>query len=460
MRNVPSVVIGIMMTGCLFGVAVAAEQSASQGDIERQEISVTDEEKKDSSVHNFPLASEIAGTNLEKQRNAYLKTHHLRMGFDKKGSYIGWGEASIETLPESIDFGQKRIGTFEKAFADAKGGFVRTKKQQVTVRVIRKFFHDDKSNKDYELKDGTSENIKKKIFALTEAKLDQMLRELDVDPKSLENSDIYQKRTLVEDSLNKTITVTALHAIPGVRILATFEDVKGVGVLIKQNQKTASLAKAIASQNLVGYPSAIDPVDAINGQLDTVFSNDTDYISQYGVRIMVDEYGNRVLVSFGQWSPKVTRSDTKMTINMAVKAAKQIAYEQAISYMTQFVRTTLALDVNTKIKDNNVTNQLVHTDNRIEKISNSSVAALVNQYIDENSTATIEGVAEVKTWAVNHPETGHLIVGKVLMWSPATQEYARQKNRTNTSSVDDDRANNSKKSHKIFQSKDVGDEDF
>lgn len=424
---------------------------------------VTAEEKEDSSVHNFPKVSEIAGSNLEQQRDKWLKGDQNRsrkkLGFDRKGSYIGWGMAPIEVDPKQVDFGQKRIMAFEKAFADAKGKFVRTKKQKVATEVTRKFFHDDKEKIDVELKDGRLVGIGKKLAALTEAKLDKALIDLGVDPKDIENSDIAQKRTLAENSLSKNITIKAVQRIPGIRILATFEDVKGVGVLIKQNRNYSNLASAIASHKLIGYPSKTDPVDDIANQLEQKFIENKDYIPQYGVRIMVDEAGNRVLVSFGQWSPKVTRSDSRMKINMAVKAAKDIAYNQALSYMTQFVNTTLSLEDDTKLKDSDMIKKITHTNKSEERIESSSVGASIDKFIKETSNVSLEGVTETMNWTVNHPETGHLIVGKVLMWSPLTQEYARQKPRQRNKQSTGSRKVRKIQS-KIRTSVDIGNDDF
>jgi hypothetical protein len=423
----------------------------------------TQEEKEDSSVHNFPLASEVAGTNLEKQRDKWLKGDKVRakkkLGFDKKGSYIGWAVSAIEANPKQTDFGQKRIMAFEKAYSDAKAKFVQTKRQKVVVDTIRKFFHNDDMSKDVELKDGKLIGISKKIAALTEAKLDRALREMGVDPKDVENSDISSKRVLAENSLSKTITISAIESVPGIRILATFEDINGVGVLIKHNRNYSNLATAISTGRMVDYPTKTNPVEDITDQLNNTFVEDVDYISNYGVRIMVDEAGNRVLVSFGQWSPKVTKSDSQFTVNMGVQAAQRHAYNLALSYITQFVRTTLSLKDMSKLNDADKKDIIERTAGATTEQEKHEVGAFINNLVTENSSWTPEGVAEAITWTTNHPETGHLIVGKVLMWSPMTQEYAKQ-----GSKLEVQKAIKKKKEKKIESkvrtSIDLGDDDF
>lgn len=398
-----------------------------------QEVQVTDEERIDASP--FPSAEDIGGNNLERKRDNYLKKINqkrrekglpiIKLGFNKDGSYIGWKLASIEKKAKSVDFAQKRVGSFLKAFTDAKGDFVQAKKQTVTVSIEREFFHDDRDDLKLEV-DGTAARISKKLARVAEVKLDKMLKKLGVNPQTIGDASIEKKRQLAKDAINKEVNVRAVSSVSGIIILKTFEDLQSVGVLIKQKSSYASLAKAIASRKLVGYPAKVDPVAAISEQLEQKFVDDKMYVTQFGVRNMVDEAGNRVLVSYGQWSPKITKNDSKMKINMAIKAAREIAHDEALSYMTQFINTTLALDKTKNIKDSDEITEITKENEKSEN-ETSSVGAIIDKLVKENSNVTLEGVSSVKTWTVNHPETGHLVVGTVLMWSPLTQEAARQK---------------------------------
>ena len=380
------------------------------------EIKITQEEKNDSSVHNFPIISQIDGNRLEKQRNDYLDNKNISLGNDIKGNYVGWGEAAISVSPKSIDFAQKRIMAFEKAFIDAKAKFVRMKAQETASTISRELFQDDRDRNIVEIKDGVIVSLAKKIHALTEAAIDEKLIEYGVDPSTVANSNINKKRKLMKNSISKQITIKAVENISGIRVIATFEDVTGVGVLIKASPKYRDIARAIASKKLIGYPTKIDPKESIRQQLNSRLNND-DYFLQHGLRIMTDDSGNRVLVSFGQWSPKVTRN------------AKGIAYDHALSYITMFVNTTLALENKTKLSDSETINILSHTDGATEEQQNSSVGAMLERFVKETSRVSIEGVSEVHSWATNHPETGHILVCSVLMWSPTTQEYSRAYNK-------------------------------
>jgi len=423
------------------------------------EIKVTQEEKNDSSVHNFPIFSQIDGNRLEKQRNDYLDNKNISLGNDIKGNYVGWGEVAISVSPKSIDFAQKRIMAFEKAFVDAKAKFVRMKAQETASTISRELFQDDRDRNIVEIKDGVIVSLAKKIHALTEAAIDEKLIEYGVDPSTVANSNINKKRILMKNSISKQIAVTAVENISGIRVIATFEDVTGIGVLIKASPKYRDIARAIASKKLVGYPTKIDPKDSIRQQLNSRLNND-DYFLQHGLRIMTDDSGNRVLVSFGQWSPKVTRNDSRLRINTAIKSAKGIAYDHALTYITMFVNTTLALENKTKLSDSEEINILSLTDGATEEQQNSSVGAMLERFVKETSRVSIEGVSEVHSWATNHPETGHLLVGSVLMWSPTTQAYSRAYNKKfrpkqETKKLKLQQYNDNQGDYKAYNSKDL-----
>jgi hypothetical protein len=177
---------------------------------------------------------------------------------------------------------------------------------------------------------------------------------------------------------------------------------------------------------------------------------------------MTDDSGNRVLVSFGQWAPKITKHDSRMKINTAIKAAKGIAYDQALSYITMFVNTTLALENKTKLSDSETINALSRTDGTNEEQESSSVGAMLEKFVKETSRVTIEGVSQVHSWAINHPETGHPLVGTVLMWSPTTQEYARAYDKKRPINKKDNKKKQNKgssqKNYKMYKSMDFGDD--
>jgi hypothetical protein len=56
-----------------------------------------------------------------------------------------------------------------------------------------------------------------------------------------------------------------------------------------------------------------------------------------------------------------------------------------------------------------------------EQVEDTKVGGKISKYINENGRSKLKGEIPVHTWTGNHPVTGHLIVGKIMMWSPASQ---------------------------------------
>ena len=367
-RSLVCPVIWILVMGSVYG------QSEMGG--EAMPPPIQEEKKFSTPNHMFPVADEVSGSKLVQQREKYLSTRGWRLGFTKKGSYLGWGEASINLPPDDLRFGQKRLTSFEKAFADAKGEYVRAKKRRTTTSTIRKLFHDDSDPSPADVLDRKSslEVIGEKLTKLTEANLDARLLEEGIDPTEIANKSVKQKRKLARDAIARKIMVNAVESVTGVRVLATFEDLTSVGALIVCSDEMRQIAQALAHGKTVGLPPKGDPRDAIAEQINSKAPKDVDLAFVHGVRVMTDDNGDRALVAFGQWAPQGTRNDSRMKQSMAIKAAREIAYNQADGALTDFIRSTTALTSRSKIEDSDSIDRLMRADSQedVESVQVSS----------------------------------------------------------------------------------------
>ena len=421
-----------------------------------------DQEEKTFSnpAHMFPLAEEVSGLKLQNQLQEYLDKRDWKLGFSKKGTYLGWGEAEINVPPDDLRFGQARIIAFEKAFADAKGEYAQTSQRRTTTQTVRQLFHDDREPSPADLVDEKSrlKLIYEKVEALTEAKLDEKLEEAGVDPKELQNKSVKKKQKMAADAISRTIATRSIQSVAGVRVLATFEDLEGVGVLIVCSDQMRQIAKAVADGKTVGHPSKKDPKESILEQIEAKAPKDVDLAFMHGVRVMIDENGDRALVSFGQSSPKITKNDSKMKKNMAIKAAREQAYALADGDLTDFIKSTVVLDQKTNIEGSDTMERLIRSDSSVEDTESNQIGSSLNKLIRQKGHATLQGTTTVKRWTANHPETGHLIVGHILMWSPATRDAAANKAERGYASSEGGQSKTRKYQNKVRQSADF-DED-
>ena len=53
-----------------------------------------------------------------------------------------------------------------------------------------------------------------------------------------------------------------------------------------------------------------------------------------------------------------------------------------------------------------------------------STLEFLDQWVKQRGSLKLEGIQTIESWTANHPDTGHLIVGHILAWSPATRDMA------------------------------------
>jgi hypothetical protein len=385
-------------------------------------------------VNVFPVAEQLTSSQIEDKRDGYLAKRSMVLGqnvvFNEQGNpvkqfYIGWGQANVSVKPTDIAFGDARVAAFESALLAAKGDYVKSQRRQIASESMQTFFQDERDfdpekavkNDDY------FNRMLDKLSTLGEAKIDALLKQAGEDPSKF---GVKEKQRLAEESFQKTISVNAMESVSGVRTLATFEDLNTVGVIIVYSQQLQAQAQDIARGKGVAKTQRIAGKPTILEQIESSIGGNPNYIFQHGIRILSDDKGNPALVAFGQSGVRVTNSDSKFKIDMAIKAAKSAAQSFASAQFSEFVNATVALEDKTQILNSTQINKINDSGMTTEE-EVTNVGKLIDNYVKQNSRTTITGMTTIKTWSANHPDTGHLIVGEVLVWSPFTRDVAKQK---------------------------------
>ncbi len=257
------------------------------------------------------------------------------------------------------------------------------------------------------------------------AKLDKQLIDMGIDPAQFS---LKKKRELARVSFQKTTIASAISSVSGLRPLVTFEDNNSVGVIVVYSKKLKQQADDIARGKLVPNTTAISGAQKISEQLSSKLTADKDYIFQHGIRVMKDEFGNTALVSFGQSGVKATSSTGKLQLKSSVKAAKIMARSLAESQLAEFVNATVSLRDKTTLIDSSAVTEITEGDiTSINEITN--IGKVIDQYVKQNAKVKLSGISTIRTWSANHPESGHLIIGETIMWSPYLSELTKLVNR-------------------------------
>jgi len=410
----------ILLAGVCFGHAVAEEAVAG----------TNADEPYGSPEHNFVLADEIDSSPLEEHMKAYLAEREWHLGsspLNPGNAYIGWAEAPIQADPSDVRFGQARVAAYERAIAIARGEFVQERGIRVTDRIYSRFFEDtlpDTPQSEESLQDRALV-IAEKMLDLGEAQLNEFLREAGIDPSAYRGAERTQRKTIMQNAISRTTATEAISSVAGLRVLHTFENLNGVGVLVVYSNRLEDTARLLHSGRIAVTTPDEPLADTINDQIDAMLGGEEDaLIYVHGVRDMTDITGHTALVSFGQWSPTITNQTGRMQREHAIRSAREQARNRAFGALAQFVKGMTTHQSRSEFMENAQVEELVYG-GRIDVMESYDIGSLVDTVIDQTARANMDGVTTIRQWAANHPETGHLVLGHILLWSPATQQAAR-----------------------------------
>lgn len=380
------------------------------------------------------------------------------------GGYIGWGEAPIQTDPSDERYGRARNAAYAVAYSNAVAEFARTMSVDIGVETVNRTFSDEAGAARIEAQSTTSllEALADRVSTLSVAALDRGLEQLGADPDKLPEYSREEKHLLAENLLARTVVTEAAARIRGIRTLATFEDERNVGMLIVHHPRLERLADRILS-GAAASPKSGD-VDAIRAKIEDL--SDTDLIFQQGIRIIPDSEGIPVLLSFGQSSPAVTNADSDRRIRMAISQSRRVAEAQADGAIAEFLNSTVfaATELSTAASEYRFVERAGRS---LVQSEGAQFFEDINTMIRQTARAEISGVTTIRRWQANHPDTGHLYVGLVRMWTPAQNfEYgARLRSDFLAGEEEGDEAGeadpaDAEREKKVRQSKDLLDPDW
>lgn len=410
-----------------------------------EQLTKSVEQMAQSATDNFPSLDDFSGNAIDKAKDEYLAKRGMKEGFgDNAGGryYIGWQTASIGAPTSDVKWPDAKNMAFETALIKAKAEYIKTQQKVITSETVRKYLKDERPFDPDEVAkaDSQAEAIGAKIAALAESTLDKALKENGVDPSTL---DATKKRQLLEDSIEKNSTVRSYGSVAGITTLRTFEDGNSVGVLFVVSDKL----KQAANQLLHGTGSAAS--SAVTGksvleQLQQQCSEDTCFLSQDGVRLMKDEYGNDTIVAFASSGVSATKGDSKLLLDSAMEAAQINAGLTASARLSEFANAAINFEEKSNELSRKSSTEETNKDGFVSNKDAVEIGKMVDQMTKQQSSLTVKGETTIKRWRVKHPETGHIIVGVVTTWSPLTQSNASLKPRPNTATANNGDSSNKK----------------
>lgn len=341
---------------------------------------------------------------------------------------IAFGDATV--IPSQIeDWAQSRSSAYEEALITAYAKVASELNSSIKLETTSEFVSSpdtlvDKENSYPKTFTEKSKHLINKTITWLEKKLDKEIKELDVSSTPSQEKQELQK-DLYKKSINTEAVITAIAETTGMIPLMTFEatDTKGttiIRVVISKSPKRVALIKAMLNNS-----HKLPPIENKKSALsikEQIIKSPKEMMHQYGTRLIYDEEGYPVLVSFGQASYIPSSNNIEETLKK----------ENALNSATTYAETSMTFLLNQTTIYEKTTQKLAEIYKKqtltksygqalISETTGSNYKEQINTKAKANSfISEFTGMTTLHQWTHKDPNTNNFIVGVVKIWSPKT----------------------------------------
>jgi len=332
-----------------------------------------------------------------------------------KGSIYYKGVAAVDQNVASATFIKSRSFAYEQAYLEALSAYVMDFFGREVATTGQELFGNQSSNAE-EAPKLSPADMQKKIELLADAKLDAALAEAGVDPSKYQGSPVIEKRTLLKDSIVKTVLNRALHTSSGCLPVKTFES-RGtdgryyIGVVVRVGADCTALAQAFKTKQR--------PALCKEGGLavkDALPKTPEDMVQTFGVRLYFDETGTPSLLSFGQFGSSYKGKSARMADRAEQQAQKQ-AKALADSALTMFINSFTDAADESALSQDVQANRIFRADGSAEPEEVSTIIDIYRKNIKQTGSDTLKGRTTVYERVIKHPHSGERVAICVRRWS-------------------------------------------
>ncbi len=362
-------------------------------------------------THVKPSAKSIVREDMA----AYCKEAGITIGevTPTDAIYID-GLERVLARSDNPNFVRARTLAYEMAYHRAVAGYVMQKFGVESVKQFSEVFNDQSTDRLTPSADAktTTQRIIEKTEQLTEAKLDEGLREMGVTPSGT----VAEKRRLAANTLVSRSMRNAIGSSAGLLPVQTFEgwneaNQYAIGVVIRGGAETETIAECLRYKM---RPGLSRPGAGLS--VEEALPSDDELVSQFGVRLFFDKDGVPALLSFGQWGSSYTGTDEEEAedaMDHAMVQAEAIANEQ----LTTFINSTITVSESNE-RGGGKTTDVVFDANGVpteEKVMGFIDRAAKTSTIQGKDT--LIGRSTVLKKVIAHPSSGRKLAVCVRMWS-------------------------------------------
>ncbi|MSN96150.1 hypothetical protein F1B92_02890 [Campylobacter sp. FMV-PI01] len=346
-------------------------------------------------------AQDITPKSIEDFFDEFANEYGISYGESINGKTFFSAKATAVVGNSDADFAKALSIAYNEAFLNLQIDFIRDTYGKQAAQTLRKTFSDNSTNaKEFEKlpPEGVFSQLLTKISELAGAKLDEMLADLGVDAQKGISDE--RKKILMAENLVKNIQITAMGQISGLVPIQTAVTKDGstydIGVIAVMSEKTVQIARDIKfnrKSNIQGKGKKIQ---------EFLPAKNEGFLDEFGIRLVYDENGEPVILSYGRWGYVKNSSDEYVNKRQKDIAQKQ-AVAQADAAISEFVALSLSLKENSQSAKEveHALTQLITSGNtqESEKVA-KNIIDIASSEIKTNSNMKLKGIKTLKKWAI------------------------------------------------------------
>lgn len=394
---------------------------ANESNLEPAEVSASEVEMQNSLSDSS--SQDEDSQSIDQFFDDFSNAQNIEYGETKNGRTFYNAKATTLVGASDADFAKSLVNAYNKALLELQAKYIRDSFGRQATETLRKNFTDNSTNaKEFEKlpPESAFSQLLSKVSTLAGAKLDDMLSKLGVDVEKGISSE--RKKVLLAENLVKNIKTTAMGEISGLVPIQTAVVKSGstydIGVIAVMSEKTVQIARDMKFKRkslIKGKGKKI---------AEFLPTTKEGFLDEFGIRLVYDENGSPVILSYGRWGYLKNSSDEY--INKRQKdIAQETASQNADAAIGEFISLSLSFQENKKTGEEmeHAITQLIT--NESTKESENVAKNIIDQTTKEiraNSNLTLKGIRTLKRWSVVD-KNGIEHVGVVRFYS-----YANVKN--------------------------------
>ncbi|GAA3716489.1 hypothetical protein GCM10022421_25360 [Oceanisphaera sediminis] len=376
-----------------------------------------------------------AHQHVREQADKYVRARKAAYRRQGRGQqvFLQFGVADVSRPPTSPDWADARSIAYLQAQTKAREALIKELYISISSEVMREAF---KTNQQPEFtpeelqRSGKLEAMFDKVVAVADASLDQKLVELGVDPQEFNAAPPSKRKLMMRKAISRTVNTQSRGEIGGAMIIRTFEitDKNGntsVAAVLSTSNKMKNVLASLRQSK--GHVQPEPEKRGIN--LDNFLeSNKANLMYEYGVKLMHDEQGYPMLVSFGMAGNDcnpVDYEECNDNRDFAFIEAEQEAYAH-ISEAYNLYGSVNTETSKGQVREKNAT--LTKTDAGEETLEELTTKLLKETRQMSKMSSSVKGLVGLqvaKRWTHKHPTSDREINGVVVAWHPQKEQAMR-----------------------------------